>query len=300
MSLTTDLQVFYPLSADTDENWNGDNATNSGISFGTHSGVASADFTDPDYAFAANSAYNFSFGTGDFTFSVWLNPDVVSYGVSSQGTIFGTEYPNYEFTIYQGDIKLYLDYPNGITTNSGSAITTGAWQHVVVVRSGGVVTIYIDDAVPSQANINSPGSANITSTGTPQFEIGKRVNSTSSNFYYDGKMSDALMWSRALSALEITQIYNAGAGNFSTLIPADATLRGMFSSVVHTVAPENGRLHGMFGSVVHSVASENGRLHGMFMSVVHDTASPGGGGSEPQGHATQGGSLQGHRTQGLL
>jgi len=271
MPITTGLQLFYPLASNTNELINSDNATNSGISFGTHSGVASADFTDPDYAFAANSVYNFSFGTGDFTFSVWLNPDVVSYGVSSQGTIFGTDYPNYEFTIYQGDIKLYLDYPNGITTNTGTAITTGAWQHVAVVRSGGVVTIYVDDVAPSQGNIGSPGSADITAVSNPEFQIGKRVNSTSSNFYYDGKMSDVVLWDRGLSAGEITDIFNAGAGGFSGLITNNQSSINLFTSVVHNSSPNTANAINLYTSVVHDATPPTATGINLFSSVVHDS-----------------------------
>lgn len=272
MPITTGLQLFYPLASNTNELINSDNATNSGISFGTYSGVASADFTDPDYAFAANSVYNFSFGTGDFTFSVWLNPDVVSYGVSSQGTIFGTDYPNYEFTIYQGDIKLYLDYPNGITTNTGTAITTGAWQHVAVVRSGGVVTIYVDDLVPSQGNIGSPGGADITAASSPEFQIGKRVNSTSSNFYYDGKMSDVVLWDRGLSAGEITDIFNAGAGGFSGLITNNQSSINLFTSVVHNSSPNTANAINLYTSVVHDATPPTATGINLFSSVVHDIA----------------------------
>ena len=108
MPIETDLQVFYRLSSNVDDSWNSDNGTNSGISFGTHGGVISGDYTGPDHFSVANSIYNFSFGTGDFTFSMWVNPDVVSYGPTAAGTLLGTDYPNYELSIYQGDILCYV------------------------------------------------------------------------------------------------------------------------------------------------------------------------------------------------
>ncbi len=272
MSLTTDLQVFYPLSANTDESWNGDNATNTGLSFATHSGVASADVPGSGgRAFSANSSFNFSFGTGDFTMCAWVNPDVVNYGPANQGSVWSTGNTNYDFAIYQGMFYMFMGNTSTFRVTSGTPVTTGSWQHLMIVRSGTTVTLYYNNTQPAQYDGGSPGTANITSSGSPQFYIGDAPGA--SNSQYDGKVCDVLMWSRALSASEITEIYNAGAGQFSSLV-GPSTLRGMFSSVVHTVASENGRLHGQFASIVHTVNAENGRLHGMFMSVVHSVPPP--------------------------
>lgn len=271
MALGTDLQLFYPLSANTNESWNGDNATNSGISFGTFGGVISADFTAPDYAYAANSVYNFSFGTGDFTFSVWVNPDTINYGTTAQGTILGTDYPNYELAIYQSRVQCYIGGPSNFIVTTGAAVSTGSWQHIIIRRSGTTVEILVNNVAQTSTLGGSPGTANMTGSGTPQFQMGQRVSS--SNNHYDGKMSDVALWSRALSAAEVTEIYNAGAGELNTLV-GPATLRGMFPSMVHSVAAEDANLHGMFPTLVHSTPAQDANLHGMFPTLVHSVPPP--------------------------
>ena len=255
MAIETNLQVFYPLSADVNDAWNSDNGTNSGISFGTHTGVVSGDFTAPDYFSVASSAYNFSFGTGDFTFSMWVNPDVVSYGPTAAGTLLGTDYPNYELSIYQGNVLIYLGGAgNNQMTTSGAAVATGSWQHIVVTRTGGAVTIYIDNATPGQSTTGSPGTANMTSSGTPQFQVGQRVST--SNNHYDGQLSDVVMWNRALTSAEITQIYSAGAGNFNTLLPLSGQLQAYYEC--NSAADTMGNHPATFNSV--SVGSGTGKF----------------------------------------
>ena len=272
MPIETDLQVFYRLSSNVDDSWNSDNGTNSGISFGTHGGVISGDYTGPDHFSVANSIYNFSFGTGDFTFSMWVNPDVVSYGPTAAGTLLGTDYPNYELSIYQGDILFYLGGAgNSQKTNTGSAVSTGSWQHVLITRTGGAVTIYINNATPSQTSTGSPGTADITSSGTPQFQSGQRVSSA--NNHYDGKMCDLCMWKRALTGAEITAIYGAGAGNFSTLLP-ELRLKGLIGSLVHNAPPDVLALEGLWGSLVHSSPPAGAKLEGLWGSLVHSVPTP--------------------------
>ena len=189
-------------------------------------------------------------------------------------------------------------WSNSTFTGSGYTVVPASltgWHHYAVTRdASGNVTFYVDGAqVGSVITPTMPGNFRIVFMGS---EPG------GADYRWAERIDDYAIWNRALSATEVATIHTEGnAGNSLRSLIGPSTLRGMFPSVVHTVAPENGRLHGMFGSVVHSVASENGRLHGMFMSVVHnDAAAGGGGGSGPQGHATQGGSLQGHSNQGLL
>lgn len=268
MAIDTNLQVFYPLSANVDDLANADNGTNSGISFGTHSGVVSADYTAPDHFTVGNSTYNFSFGTGDFTFSVWVNPDTINYGATAQGTLFGTDYPNYELAIYQSKIQCFIGGPGNIIYTTGAAVTTGSWQHVIIRRTGTTVEILVDNSVQASTLGGSPGTSNMTNSGTPQFQSGQRVSSA--NNHYDGKMSDLCMWKRALTNVEVASIYTAGAGGFSTLLPGPAVLKGVFGSLIHNAPPDVSVLEGMFGSIVHDAPPGQSLLEGMWGSLVHN------------------------------
>ena len=256
MALETDLQVYYHLAANTNDLWNSDNATNSGLSFGTYNGVVCSDLNGTsDYAHASSSTYNFSFGTGDFTFSVWAYPDSVSCGAACSHVVFGTDYRNYELYFYENTIQFKMAATNNTISPTATA---GAWVHITIVRSGSTVTPYINGV----AGTPITNSSDITAYSTPDLNIGRR---TAASNYFDGNISDVCMWKRAITAVEIAAIYAAGAGNFGTLLP-DAKLRGMIGSAVHDVPASYLKLEGMIGSVVHDSPPTT--------AVVPDIAGP--------------------------
>jgi len=210
MPLETDLQVFYHLAANTNDLWNSDNATNSGLSFGTYNGVVCSDLNgSSDYAHASSSTYNFSFGTGDFTFSVWAYPDSVACGPACSHVVFGTDYRNYELYFYQSTLQFKMAATNNTISPTATA---GAWVHITIVRSGSTVTPYIDGV----AGTPFTNSVDITAYSTPDLNIGKRTGASN---YFNGNISDLCMWKRAITPAEISAIYAAGAGNMGTLLP---------------------------------------------------------------------------------
>lgn len=123
-------------------------------------------------------------------------------------------------------LNLYTDVNNGIrignVTNSGYffaayrvggvdyggqttavAFTNNTWAHVCYVWNGvsAGITLYINGAaVASSTNTNSPGAASV---------IGARNNDGDATWY--GTVDDLRIFSRALTASEIRQIYMSGA-----------------------------------------------------------------------------------------
>ena len=95
--------------------------------FGT--GALTLDGTGDYLTLPANSA--FQLGTGNFTVECWV---YVNSGNTNNGLFtFGTTFAAY---IYSGDW-----YLAGV---SMGAVTTGAWQHLAVTRSGSDLRMFID------------------------------------------------------------------------------------------------------------------------------------------------------------
>ena len=92
------------------------------------------------------------------------------------------------------------------TTNTYS-LSASVWNHLVVTYDGGQningLRVYIDNNVDS-----TPGSGTITNTllTTENANFGRR----NTGFYYSGLMDEITWWDKALSAAEVTELYNSG------------------------------------------------------------------------------------------
>ena len=92
---------------------------------------------------------------GDFTFETWINFNTI--GAGQMDPIFGGGQADY-FSLY-GGISTRINVNNpcvGDRTFSTTALTTGTWYHMAMVRVGDLITCYV--------NGNSVGTTNCTGT----------------------------------------------------------------------------------------------------------------------------------------
>jgi len=134
-----------------------------------------------DYLSLANSS-DWDFGTGDFTIDLWVNmTSAVDYG----GILSTCQYAGigYMITIKDGNFQWYHPATDWLDTEIASAI--GTWQHLAVVRSGSVLTLYVDGVVtPASATV----SGEINSQGSG-LVIGKLFPALN-GWYFDGYMDE--------------------------------------------------------------------------------------------------------------
>lgn len=135
-----------------------------------------------------------------FTITLWVNATDKSYG-AGEGKIFdirgsGTGY--LIFRVNSTNFNFYLF--NGTEAQFNVARTVGQWIHVAYVYDGSNLRGYI--------NGNQVGSASRTGTvSSGNFGCLGREYNASATSQFDGKMDDLAIFSTALSADQIKELY---------------------------------------------------------------------------------------------
>jgi len=135
------------------------------------------------------------------TWSGWINPT----GISGWQIIFGMEDGGWDrfLIIENGSLGLSM----GMTSNrwqTGQSVTAGVWQHVVAIYDNGTMRFYYNGTEFT----TSSTEGNHSSNGT--FTIGADQNGWQNP--YKGFIDEVAVWDEALTASEITALYNSGNG----------------------------------------------------------------------------------------
>lgn len=139
-------------------------------------------------------------GAGDFTIEAWIYPTVSG----------GTDYiaGNYG-TGNTGGLEFYKNsasntisvYIGGQSLTSTAGINLNNWNHVVVTRTSGAGALYINGTPRGSGNINNSIGSSLN------WAVGNGPDYTSESF--DGNIDEVRVYSRALSAGEVTSHYSA-------------------------------------------------------------------------------------------
>jgi len=213
--LVTDLVAYYKLDEtsgttayDSLGNYNG---TNTGATVNKTGKIGQCyDFENlnSDYINLNNGA---TLGddldlTGDFTISAWINLE--SFAQSPYYNIIvgkRIDVENYQLAFrVSSSGKLNLLTNGGVISSTGTLITTGSFYHVVVTRDNdGNTTFYLN------GNSDSSSSSLSISHLNTNLYIGRAERDFNA---FDGKIDEVGIWSRALNATEVSDLYNNGIG----------------------------------------------------------------------------------------
>lgn len=195
--------------------WTGDNTPND--SLGTYNGTLingatyatgkinngfSLDGVNDYISVSPSLGSSFTSPSNSHSYSFWAYPNVlsenktiISNGNSGMGTI-----------VAFGGANIYIFYAGvGGLYNAGGGFSINTWYHIVITYNGGVFKMYKNGSLFSTSSV-------ITWTdgvGTSNTYIGSYLNGSG---LYNGTIDELGAWSRALTATEVTEIYNAGAG----------------------------------------------------------------------------------------
>lgn len=166
-----------------------------------------------------NASLDFEYNT-PFSISSWV------YRTSSTNIFIISKQDN-NVTTYRGyditftslgyiQLEIFSDYGGGgsgqwlaVRTNT-SAMTTGQWYHIVAVYNGDSLAnnckIYINGISTSVTVIQDTLGSN-TILNNNELNISRRANGTN---YYNGYQDEISIWNKALTAGEVTELYNSG------------------------------------------------------------------------------------------
>lgn len=137
----------------------------------------------------------------DFTITSWIKTESTGAIKIICGQKSASEAGRFLFYVDSAD-KLTAFIGGVSTTVTGStSLSTSTWYHVVVVRTGGTINLHINgNATPDGTGSDS------SALSSANFAVGSDVVPES---YFDGKINDIRVWSRALSTAEISSLYSA-------------------------------------------------------------------------------------------
>ena len=161
-----------------------------------------------------------------FTFAFWANTPNTSNGMAISKSA-GSDTREFQITLRTAGVAEFRLFPDGTFANSrlietpASSFSANTWNFFIYrydSSGGGTIGISINGG--GFTSLGSVGA--ITQTNTNPLTLGCFVN-TASGVNYTGQLAGVGFWKRALTASEVTQLFNSGAGR--TYASLDSGLR---------------------------------------------------------------------------
>jgi len=187
-----------------DNTGNGNDGTAAGDPVGVVGKVGNGvEFDGAGDWFALANEANFDLPTA-MTVAVWIQP---TWTTSWQGVVAKGEGGRWRLARDGGGTDVKFSGNTG-NVDGNVAVNDGAWHLVVATFDGANTTasMYIDDLA-----VRTTVSGATQENGDKQVMIGNNPDSTGRAF--NGLMDEVGIWDRALSAAEVAQLWNGGAGN---------------------------------------------------------------------------------------
>ncbi len=115
-------------------------------------------------------------------------------GATSAGWRFDTR--------ISGALRFRVHTTSGVVSPEGGNVRDGNWHHVAGTFDGKTVRVYVDGSEVASAAL----SGNIDYTGVTQLTIGSQVGGATN--FFDAVIDEVRLYNRALTAAEISNLYN--------------------------------------------------------------------------------------------
>lgn len=158
----------------------------------------------------------YSPGTGDMTVSAWINDRGLKLqGIYSDFSVAGSSFVFLRLSTSNTLNFLTQDGTNQASITGNTVMALNTWYHVVGVKTGNTVSVYVNGVSDATPVTNSSQGAVVIDDGNPP-SIGRQSNSNVQ--FFNGMIDDVRVYNRALTAAEIKQLYQAGNTKFNTNI----------------------------------------------------------------------------------
>ncbi len=152
----------------------------------------------------ASDEKNSPAGGDSFTLSAWIKPE-------AEGTLYRKK------GLVQGELETFLQYSGGKmvfgvqhvgetglrSLTSASSIPANQWTHITAVKSGSLLSLYVNGRLDQRYREGSGYSYLNASASTGEVMIGAWESASG---FYQGGMRDFRMWKKALSTGEIAAV----------------------------------------------------------------------------------------------
>jgi hypothetical protein len=234
-----DLEAYYKFNNDgLDASGNGLDLTFTGTeAYATGKFGNGYDLPGNEANYAAravnDTVLDFPGAKATFSISAWVNPTTLTAAAGFQSVVEKVNAALGWGVIVLNDGSVQFAAGGaGLATTATGVVTTGSFQHILVVNDGTTTKIYVDGTEEASA-------ASITNNITTEpLRIGDRATSNSP---WDGVIDEVAIWSRALTAAEITELYNSGSGlELENPIPTATTPTITNGTTIDNVTPDDG------------------------------------------------------------
>ena len=196
-------------------------------------------------------------GTTTLTVSAWVQPSVAATttGIFVIASKMRATSGFSGWSLYRGTTENYEFHIRGAgaaaVAVSNSAFADTSMHHVVGVYNGTDVRVYVDgvlaDTTPPTLSDALPNSTNKVCIG--QTSGGGGTCDGSGVYLFPGVIDDVRIYTRALSATEVDQLYDNGIAGIETVVAPTVTTQAA-SSVTSTTATGNGNITSTGGDPV--------------------------------------------------
>jgi len=146
---------------------------------------------------------SFSFGTGNFSLQAWVKCTPSNDIRIAIGRFNGS---GNDYWLGSNNNKAAFSI-SGLTITGSKTISDGNWHHITGVRSGGVLSLYVD-GVPDAANIANTRLANPSG---PLY-----IGAFNTGYNFPGVIDEVRIWNTALSEEDIQQTMNVKHNGIET------------------------------------------------------------------------------------
>lgn len=206
MALNTNIVSYWKLD-DANDSVGSNNLSGTAPSYTTGKIGNGGDFESGNSEYLNSPAFS---GGTSWSFSCWLKPETnQTQNPISQDD--GTTDRIFNLQLTTTDVVLYGWTSGGTlkqTAGGAHGMSTGTWYHWIGTwDSSGNMKLYKNGVLFQE--VATTGNAKTTSE---VLTLG-RFNYGAGSQYYDGMIDEVGYWSRALTADEVSQIFNSGRGN---------------------------------------------------------------------------------------